>query len=323
MPSYSCTHLADHELLASLRALVAHDRLTTAAMLAHLAEVDERRLYLPAGYPSLYSWCVGELKLSEDAAWKRIQAAGVARTYPAILDAVAAGRLHLSAVMLLAPHLTGESSKGLLVEASGKSKRELEALLAVRFPRPEVPTVIRPLTAPLTNLEPAPGQVAMAAPAAVQHRAPDPASERVQTILAASTPPARVRPLAPQRFALQVTLSQQTHDKLRRAQELLGHVVASGDVASVLDRALDELIARLERRKCGAARRPRKQTQAPRGRNIPAAIRREVWRRDGGRCTFVGDSGHRCDEHSRLEVHGAQARLGVTGASVEPRLRPE
>src|SRR5438552_8405873 len=64
---YSLSHLSDRALLRDLAALVAHDRATTARLLAHLAEVDERRLYLPAAYPSMFAYCVHELRLSEDA----------------------------------------------------------------------------------------------------------------------------------------------------------------------------------------------------------------------------------------------------------------
>src|SRR5437870_3407703 len=99
MSTYALSHLTDHALLRDLAALVADDRITTAVMLAHLAEVDARQLYLPAAYPSMYEYCVGELRLSEDAACKRICAARAARKFPAIFYAVADGRLHLSAVV--------------------------------------------------------------------------------------------------------------------------------------------------------------------------------------------------------------------------------
>src|SRR5438093_8805485 len=121
MRAYTLSHLGDHELLRDLAALVANDRTTTAALLAHLAEVDARRLYLPAGYPSMYVYCLEELRLSEDAAYKRIQAARAARQFPAVFTAVAEGRLHLSAVVLLAPHLTPENADELLGAAALKS----------------------------------------------------------------------------------------------------------------------------------------------------------------------------------------------------------
>src|SRR3990172_7767413 len=106
--TFSLAHLSDRTLLRDLASLVARDRATTARLLAHLAEVDARKLYLPAAYPSMFAYCVHELRLSEDAAYKRIQAARVARQFPAIFELLANGRLHLTAVLLLSPYLTVE-----------------------------------------------------------------------------------------------------------------------------------------------------------------------------------------------------------------------
>ena len=99
MQSYNLSHLSDAVLLRDLQTMVATDRSTTAALVAHLAEVDVRKLYLPAGYPSLFTWCVAELHFSEDMAYKRIQAARAARRFPVLYDALADGRLHLTAVV--------------------------------------------------------------------------------------------------------------------------------------------------------------------------------------------------------------------------------
>src|SRR5512134_3619243 len=106
MSMYRLSHLSDGVLLRDLAVHVAQSRANIAIVMAHVAEVDARRLYRPAGHPSMFSYAVHELRLSEDAALKRIQAARAARQFPAIFDAVADGRLHLSAVTLLAPHLT-------------------------------------------------------------------------------------------------------------------------------------------------------------------------------------------------------------------------
>src|SRR5437667_11952112 len=137
MCKYSLSHLSDRALLRDLAALVAQDRATTARLLAHIAECDARRLYLPAAYPSMFAYCVHELRLSEDAAYKRIQAARVARQFPGIFEAVADGRLHLTAVGLLAPYLTPENAAELLAAAAHRTKSEIEELLARRFPSSE------------------------------------------------------------------------------------------------------------------------------------------------------------------------------------------
>src|SRR5436309_10927850 len=107
-PRHLPTPLADDVLLRDLVTHLAHERSSTADVLAHIAEVDARKLYLPAGYASMYAYCVGKLRLSEDAAWKRLQAAHAARRCPGVFVALAEGRLHLSAVVLLAPHVARE-----------------------------------------------------------------------------------------------------------------------------------------------------------------------------------------------------------------------
>ena len=157
MRDYTLTHLSDALLLRELSVLVTHDRATTARMLAHLAEVDVRRLYAPAGYSSLFAYCVEELRMSEDAASKRIQAARAARLFPILFTAVAEGRLHLSAVCLLAPHLTPENVDEWIESASHRRKAEIEMHLARRFPSPAVPPMVRPLSA--RSFQHAPGHV--------------------------------------------------------------------------------------------------------------------------------------------------------------------
>ena len=138
MKRYALSHLSDDSLLRGLIALVAQDRVTTAEMLAHIAEVDERKLYLPAGYPSMYMYCVGELRLSEDAAARRIQVARIARRFPAVFDAIAGGRLNLTGVGLLAAHLVEHTVSELLAAAEHKSKAETERMLAERFPKSDL-----------------------------------------------------------------------------------------------------------------------------------------------------------------------------------------
>src|SRR5258708_27025626 len=103
---HSLTHLGDDALLRAVSALVAQDRATTASLLAHLAEVDTRRLYLALGHPSMFAYGVECLHLSESAAYRRIQAARTARRFPRLLALAADAKLHLAAISLLARHRT-------------------------------------------------------------------------------------------------------------------------------------------------------------------------------------------------------------------------
>jgi hypothetical protein len=341
--SHSLSHLSDQTLLRDLAALVAQDRTTTAALLAHIAEVDARKLYLPAAYPSMYLYCVHELRLSEDAAFKRIQAARAARRFPALFEALADGRLHVSGVCLLAPYLSEATAEELLAAATHKPKSEIEQLLAERFPRPDVPTrwgAIGSL-ATLPDAQLAPGQVGtrteQLAPGPVEQFEQDatghveaqlspgivdgPTAQLAPGQVEAQRP--RVTPLSPDRFALQLTIGRSTHDKLCYAQALLGHQVPSGDLAQVLDRALEALIVALEKRKFAATSRPcpgQRRTRS--GRYIPAAVKRIVWERDGGRCSFVSEAGQRCPARTRLEFdHLDPVARGGQATAARLRLR--
>jgi hypothetical protein len=326
------SQVGDTELVHNLAAIVARDCGTTAEMLEHLAEMEARRLYLPAGYASMSAYCISALRMSEDMAYKRIGAARAARDFPAIIDLVASGRLHLTAVVLLRPSLTPENADELFRAATHKTKTEIEQLLAARFPQPDVPTVLQPIVA--TPATPNPDLTAIEVPAdtpVFTHGVPQLVPEPVERPAAAPiephaqtlTPRPKLKPLAPERFALQVTISKSTHDKLRHAQELLSHALPSGDVADVLDRALDALIGQLEKSKFGAADKPRPQPKSSRSkRHVPAHVKRAVWERDQGQCTFVGDTGHRCASRKLLEYdHVDPIARGGTSTVANVRLR--
>src|SRR5215203_3285744 len=119
----------DGELLSDLSTLVGKECEATAHLVAVLAEVDARRLYLGQGCSSLFAYCTQVLHLSEHAAYGRSEAARVARRCPAVLGLLADGSLHLTAVSVLAPHLTVENHAALLASATHKRKREVEQLV--------------------------------------------------------------------------------------------------------------------------------------------------------------------------------------------------
>src|SRR6186713_1240121 len=135
MNGESLSTMSDRELEEKLEELLREERRLTAAVLAHLGEVEARRLYLPAACSSMHVYCVRVLGMSEDQAFKRIRAARAMRRFPGVGAAVAEGRVHLSGVVLLAPHLTEENAAELVDEASGKSKAEIEILLARLAPQ--------------------------------------------------------------------------------------------------------------------------------------------------------------------------------------------
>ena len=332
MDPFATSHFSHKALLLDLKAQVALDFRTTAILLSRIAEVDRRRLYAGEGYSSMHGYCVHELHFSEDAAYRRVTAARTARQFPALLVAVADGRLHLTAVLMLAPHLTSGNADDLVAAATHKSRAEIDALLAQHFPRPDLPEglqAIPMLASPIpAAAQPASGLPVQLAPARVAATMPDednhggfaasyaPAPQLAPARVDSSAPRAKITPLAPQRFGLQVTLDQETHDLLERARALMGHQNPAGEIASVLKRALELLVGQLEKRKFAATARPGPSRPATSARHIPAAVKRVVRERDGDRCTFIGDSGRRCAARRLLEFDHREpvARGGETTA---------
>jgi 5-methylcytosine-specific restriction endonuclease McrA len=182
-----------------------------------------------------------------------------------------------------------------LAAARHKTKREVELLMATLRPQPPVPATVRKLPAPTATPTATDGNL-FGTPE-------EPDQGKAAATIDVKRRAASVTPLAPERYKLQLTLSAETQDKLRRAQDLLRHVVPNGDLGVIVDRALTLLVRELERARFAETTRPRKATvQSARSRHIPAEIRRRVWHRDGGRCALMGTEG-RCTERGFLEFH--------------------
>jgi 5-methylcytosine-specific restriction endonuclease McrA len=300
--------LTDRDLISEVKRLAAMERSATVALIASLAEMDARRLYLGEGCSSLFTYCTRVLHLSEHAAYGRIEAARAARRLPMVLERLERGELTLTNLCLLRPHLTDENCLDLLDAARHASKRDVERVVAGLAPRPDAPAIVRKLPATSAALTPVVSEKMAVEPP----RAPVPPDSTLllessrpspPTNVAAKRPALLLQPLAPGRYKVQFTVGRETHDKLRRAQDLLRHAVPDGDPAEIFDRALTVLLERLERSKPARVHsRPTSRPIAEGSRHIPASVRRAVWKRDEGRCAFEGTEG-RCEETGFLEFH--------------------
>jgi len=328
-------------LLPHLRDLLKNECRHTAEIVAHIAEVDRRKLYLREGFPSMYLYCVEGLHLSEAAAYKRIHAARAARKCPEILTALADGRAHLSNVCLLAPYITPKNGPALLAEATHRRRFEVKEMLARHFPVPDrldVDMEVRPLDprpglaiAASGSSQLAPGPVAgaetrqagvllpdaLGPAAAATQLAPGavPGPIEVPGSLGPGAPasrgvpfqcPREATPLAPDRYELRFVIDRETHELLERAQDLLSPLVPSRSIPELFRRSLVALISQAERRKVGVGARartahPGASAVSVRNRYIPASIRRAVWEKSGGRCVSRSENGRRCETRQFLE----------------------
>jgi hypothetical protein len=387
-PSPSPAELSDAELLAATRGLVGRSNQLLAALLAHLGEVETRGIHRTRACSSLYTYCIYELRFSEDEAFRRVAAARLVRRFPALWDAIAAGELHLTGLLMLGPHLTEENLGEVLLRAKHRTKKEIARLVRQLDPLPEVPARIEPLG-------PAPARVAPSEPTwdefvsslrPVRELAPGerprdwtanandteaetaPLSEpQPHTLPACEGQPA---PLSPERYRVQFTAGEEYVKLVEEARALLSHSAPRVTLDEIQLRAMRALVAELERKKYAVTARPKKPARASatrvelvdaggstaelesaktpavqahvqaqaqahageceperepesvqnselesphprrrrrRGRHVPASVRRAVFERDDGRCTYANGSGRRCAETHGLELHHVTA----------------
>jgi 5-methylcytosine-specific restriction endonuclease McrA len=237
------------------------------------------------------------------------------------------GRLHLSAIALLSPHLTRQNCDALARRAVHRSKREIEELVAEICPRPDAPALVRrlpnriesaPVLAPASFPAQAPAGVE-AGVGAIPSRATELRPDGVDTLGAKSVGPqqpirasarAVIEPLAPSRYKVQFTASAELCGKLERLQALLRAEHPKADLGDVIDRAVTQTLQRLESRRYARTSAPRTavaEAMAPdvamSRRYIPADVRRRVFERDDGRCRYRDEAGRRCPERHGLEYH--------------------
>jgi hypothetical protein len=303
--------LSDCELVARVPTLVQAEHHAIVDVIEHLVEMERRRLYLRLSVSSLYRYCIERLGYGEDAALKRHRVAKLALRVPQVLDELRAGTIHLTGPFLLSTRLTDENATTLLHEARGKSRRQIEELIARWFPRADVPPSITPIAPEVSGPAGAEQLRLGAAPRTDVRARPVTCSKPGQGSLA------RVEPLSPTRLRVEFTARAELYEKLEKARELLSHALPSGDLGELVERALDVLIEQETRKRFGPRRAPaagkaRNARQLkPGSRHVPVETERAVWERDNSQCTFVDGERRRCAERRFLTLeHRTPFALG-------------
>jgi hypothetical protein len=260
------SELSDVELLASTRALIGRSNQVLAALLAHLGEVEARGLHRTRACSSLYAYCIYELRLSEDEAVRRVAAARMVRKFPELLDAVAAGELHLTGLLMVGPHLTRENFGEVLGRAKHRTKKELAKLVRLLDPLPAVPARIEALGPAPQGIVPCnptwAEQVASFCPVRELLPGDRPRDWVEQGELSA---PAREeekleRPL---QYKVQFTATEEHIDLMERAAALLSNRGEQNGIEEIHLRALRALVEQLEKRRYGAPKNDSKQPRKP------------------------------------------------------------
>jgi 5-methylcytosine-specific restriction endonuclease McrA len=342
MDLFETSHLSRQALRQELKAWDGKDRMTAAVLLSRIAEFEALEIYLEDGYPSMFAYCLQELHYCEGTASRRIYAARTARKFPLLFSALAEGKVHLTAVLMLSRYLTEANVGDLVHAATHKSKEQVAQLIADRFPRRDLPER-REAIGPAPAMPPSLAQTAQHSPENVaasttlippagrepvpQHSPENvgpgidpPVPQHSPENAASPVPRSSKTPLAPERYGFQFTGDQETNQLYDDVRSLLSHQVPSGEMAQVFKRALQLAKAELMKHKYAVTDRPGRSRGSKSARHISAETRRRVHERDEGRCTFVSEAGKRCESRHMVEFdHDVPRACG--GESTPDNLR--
>src|SRR5574341_743407 len=306
------------EFGSRLASLLRREQSALADFLLALADFDRRRLWQELGYTSLFHFLHRELGMSKGAAHYRKTAAELVQRAPEVIEPFRDGRLCITSIIELAKVLTPENREEVLPRFFHRSRQEAKTISAEFRPAEAAPhrTV---LTALPMALLPTVARACDRAPPAQRCTAPEPAAtvqpvqpveRELRVASPRSAPRSTAEPLTADLRRLHVTVSKRFMEKLEVAKDALSHSLPGADVEAILEAGLDLLIERAAKRK-GIVRKPRKAPPSTAGsrpairpegeRGIPAAVRREVWLRDGGRCQWPTSDGRVCGSPCRVQ----------------------
>ncbi len=277
----SLRSLSDDDLHAAVRRLTARANVTLADLLAHLGEVEERGIHRARACATLYAYCQYELRMSEDAAFRRAKAARLVHQHPELRGIVARGELHLTGLLMIAPYLGGPRHAEVIERARFRAKREIARLIAEIDPKPEVPARIEPVApaaprraaaraiasafvGPVRSLPegdrpadwidpPPPANVGAASEVADPEQARE-LAEAEAALDRAWLAKQQARPERSLRFRVQFTAEQEYVDLIEEAFDLLGLGKRAASLPELQLRALREFVERLRQRRTGTKR---------------------------------------------------------------------
>jgi 5-methylcytosine-specific restriction endonuclease McrA len=304
------SNLSDNDLIQETKSLVQEERRVNILILRHLQEFETRKLHLILGFPSLFEYAVKELGYSESAAYRRIQAMRLTRKVPEVEGKIASGALNLTVAAQVQSffanekksnhHYSKEEASELIRHLENKSTREVERVLVEINPRTAKPEILRAVS--------------------------------------------------PENYELRICISAELKLKLDQLKSILSHQNPGMSYEKLIEHTAELALEKLnparliseekpnENRKLSrkpphkTAENQRKATPAPEvrprsgqvempSRHIPLALRRKIWRRDQGRCTYQHpESGRRCDSTFQVQVDHIQ-EFALGGQHEESNLR--
>jgi hypothetical protein len=276
----SSRHLAD---------LLRREHGALTDFLVSLSEFDRAGSYRKLGYAHVFDYLHRELRLSRAAAHFRKVAARLVARFPEVIEPLRDGRLCLTSVVELARVMTEDNRGEVLERFFGCSKQEAREV-AVEI-KPTAVVQRRTVVTEAPRVQLADPEATKVRPGELPSRRP----ELTRTL---------VEPLTASASRMHLTVSRELIGKLRRARAGQSHVQPGATDEQVIDAALDLLLAEQEMRRAA----------------VPPRVKREVRKRDAGKCQWKLDSGGICGSEVRTEIDHIVPR-GRGGASTTDNCR--
>lgn len=297
------SQLSDETLLGKVEAFAETERFSLIDLIIHLGELDQRDACQKKGYSSVFAYLTRRLGFAESDAIRRVRTARAARKYPSILRMLAGGELHMVSVAMLEPLLTPENHERLLRRASRRSSREVERMVAELAPATAEPRDRIRVLPPTTTVAPDPHS---------QNTLPPKVPSSLELVPRTTPDAAAIQ--EDRRVVFTFAAGEQVQSWFEEARDLLRHRFPTGRMEEVVGEALRRLV---EDERPGKPVRSHMAPTTPESHHIPKWIKDEVWRRDMGRCAYMGPDGNRCGETAWLEFdHAIPWAMG--GASNDP-----
>ncbi len=295
--------LSSDELDRSAEKLVVAENGNIAKLIAHIAEMSDRKAVLELGYKNMFDYCVRRLNLSEGAVPARIHVANVSRRFPQLLVALAENRISLTVASLLAAHVCEDHVDKLISDCAGMTRKETEEYLVALKPKPVFEPSIRKRPQPAAP----PPQLEKLTPRAPALR-PDAKPKK--------SSPTLLQPARPDEFNFRFAADRDFKNKFERLAEVLGVENAQKHMAEIIEKALDIALDKKDPKKKLEQRRKRehsskaksrsneisKNDEPAKSRYVAPEVSERVHARGGYQCGYYAPDGRRCSSRTGLQI---------------------
>lgn len=307
--------LSNKELLNQLRKLVEQEQSLTLNILPHLVEVEKRGIYIEKAYSSLFEYCRCEFGYSDASAWRRAGAAIAILKCPEAWDLLNKKRVTMSVLCQVHRILT----PALLKEICDKPKSEVDLIIAALRPQSANPDRSRPVMVP-KKIEP---QKAPPRAGALSSDVGEPAKS--WNSLRGEVNLTNIKLSFEQKWKVEGVVSKCVHEKLERCKKLLSRKYPKGVDYNILFDELTELFLdksdperRIKNRtRCATGNKPKTADT----RHISKEMKDQVWKRDKGKCAFVGSNGKRCNSGYNIQFDHFPVPFARGGPNTVSNLR--